>query len=169
MWADGVWQGNQSLALDATNSAAAAVIGRRPGAGAAIAIIAQSLGACVFPADNAAGLLELGTRDELATAERMWKVALLQALDDAASVYNHLRLGFGQRCGGASQSGLIVVIIGQRTGASLGGSRRRRWRRLSSSGSQGRRLCRLGGRTTIDFDILVRTTTTLLATCCWRG
>lgn len=167
MWADGVWQGNQSLASDATNSAAAAVIGRRPGAGAAIAIIAQSLGACVFPADNAAGLLEFGTRDELAAAERMWKVALLQALDDAASVYNHLRFGFGQRRGGASQSGLIVVIIGQRTGASLGGGRSwRRWR--SSSGSQGRWLCRLGGRTTIDLDILVRTTTTLLATCCWR-
>lgn len=101
-------QGNQSLTpwvrglgdvadSDATGSAAAAVIGRRPSAGAAVAIVAQSLGASVFPANNAASFLELGTRDELATAQRMRKVALVEALDDAASVDNHLRLGLGQR------------------------------------------------------------------------
>lgn len=110
--------------LDAAGSAAAAVIGRRPSAGAAVAVVAQSLGAGVFPANNAASFLELGTRDELAAAQWMRKVALLEALDDAAAVDNHLRLGLGQRTSLLRQPVLVVVIVANCAGATLGGGRR---------------------------------------------
>lgn len=149
---------------DAAGSAAAAVIGRRPSAGAAVAVVAQSLGAGVLPANNAASFLELGTRDELAAAQWMRKVALLEALDDAAAMDNHLRLGLGQRASLLRQPVLVVVIVGGNcAGATLGGGRRegRAGRRCGGGRGQGR----LGGGSTVDFDVLVRPAAALLATC----
>lgn len=65
--------------------------GCRPGAHTAVPIVSETLGASVLPTYNTAGLIEFGTGNEFATAERMRKIALVQALDNALPMYNHLR------------------------------------------------------------------------------
>lgn len=145
---------------EASIATGSAVAGCRVGAHAAVAIVAESFGAGVLPANDAAGSVELGTRNELAAAERMRKVALIPALNDALPMDNHLRRP------GLQLSRLLAASArlwrhSRRTGLGVIASIRTTMR-------CGRGQRQLAQRPIIDLDVLVRPPAALLTTRCWR-
>lgn len=135
----------------------AGLIRGRPGAHPADSVVGESLGAGVLPAHDPAGLLEAGAGDELPAVERMRKVALRPALDDAPSMDNDF--GFTIALGGSNAS--AAPSLGHLIHLSL-----THWKSLvqelatRGGGQNGG----LAGRTTVHLDVLVGPTTTLLAT-----
>lgn len=154
------------MPISALIVAGSAVAGRGEGTHAAVAVVAEALGTGVLPANDAAGAIELGARNEFATAERMREVALIPALDDALPVDNHLgRPGLQLArffAAPARRTGLRAVVVGGARATIRCGCG------CECGGGCGCGQGKLAGRPVVDLDVLVRPSATLLATRCRR-